>query len=148
MNTRNLVISVGIGGGAMGLLSAMPLISMGNCLLCLWVWAGAIFGVAIYAHMEGTPITQSEGALIGALSGLVGAVVVGGLSLLFGAAAMALFASMGITDSDQLLSQLAGQGIGLVAGFVFNIVLYPLIGALAGLIGTELFGKPGRSSAL
>jgi hypothetical protein len=64
-----------IGGLVMGVLSALPLVSAGNLCCCLWVVCGG--GVAAYLlqQNQSSPITPGDGALVGLLAGLIGAVV-------------------------------------------------------------------------
>jgi len=59
----------------MGVLSALPLISVANLCCCLWVVSGG--GAAAYVLQQGQPdpITPADGAFVGFLSGLAGAVV-------------------------------------------------------------------------
>src|SRR2546430_313842 len=59
----------------MGVLSALPLISAGNFCCCLWVISGGVVAAYVLQQNEPGPITQGDGALIGLLAGLVGAIV-------------------------------------------------------------------------
>lgn len=141
MNTRNLFISAGIGGGAMGILSGVPIINWANCILCLWVWASGILAVYIYVRMENTTLTSGQGAIIGAVAGLVGAIIASILGLMFGAASLAALSALNSSGAGDITSGLASQGIGTAVWFLIEIVIFPGFGALAGLIGVELFGK-------
>jgi hypothetical protein len=64
-----------IGGVAMGVLSALPLISAGNLCCCLWVVSGGLVAAYVLQQNQSTPISAADGALVGLLAGLVGAVV-------------------------------------------------------------------------
>ena len=55
----------------MALLSNLPLLSLGNCLLCLWVWGGGILAAWLYKRLQGT-VTVSDGGWLGVLAGLLG----------------------------------------------------------------------------
>src|SRR5262245_56891302 len=59
----------------MGVLSALPLVNLGNVCCCLWVVSGGL--VAAYVLQQGRPdaITPGEGAIVGLLAGIVGAFV-------------------------------------------------------------------------
>jgi hypothetical protein len=59
----------------MGVLSALPIIAVGNVCCCLWVISGGV--VAAYALQQGQPqpITPADGAFVGFLSGVLGAFV-------------------------------------------------------------------------
>jgi len=142
MNTRSVAISAGVGGLAAGLLSSFPGLSCLNYVLCLWVWVGGALAVYIYSRMEQKPVTSGQGAILGALSGLVGALILSALSLAFGALAMSFLAMTNREASDQLLPMFTTQGIVFVLSIFFYLIIFPGIGALAGLIGVEMFGKP------
>jgi hypothetical protein len=64
-----------IGGVVIGVLSALPLISAGNCCCCLWVIGGGAVAAYLLQQHQATPITVGEGAIVGAMAGLIGAVV-------------------------------------------------------------------------
>ena len=59
----------------MGVLSALPLVNLGNLCCCLWVVSGGL--VAAYVLQQGRPdaITPGEGAIVGVFAGIVGAFV-------------------------------------------------------------------------
>jgi hypothetical protein len=64
-----------VGALVMGVLSSLPLISVGNVCCCLWVISGGV--AAAYALQQGQadPITPADGAFVGFLAGIAGAVV-------------------------------------------------------------------------
>jgi hypothetical protein len=59
----------------MGVLSALPIISAGNFCCCLWVVSGGVIAAFLFQQNRTTPITPSDGALVGLLAGLIGALV-------------------------------------------------------------------------
>jgi hypothetical protein len=59
----------------MGVLSALPLISAGNACCCLWVVSGGVVAAYLFQQNSPAPISPSDGALVGLLAGLTGAVV-------------------------------------------------------------------------
>ena len=59
----------------MGVLSALPIIAVGNTCCCLWVVGGGFVAAYLQQQMQDTPISPADGALVGLLAGLVGAVV-------------------------------------------------------------------------
>ena len=65
----------------MGVLSAVPPVSMGNACCCLWVISGGIVAAYLLQQKEPAPITAGDGAWIGLLAGLTGALIVWGLSI-------------------------------------------------------------------
>jgi hypothetical protein len=58
----------------MGVLSALPLVAAGNCC-CLWVVGGGAIAAYLLQQHQTAPLTPADGALVGLLAGLIGAVV-------------------------------------------------------------------------
>ena len=48
------------GGLLIGVLSALPIVSAGNCCCCLWVVAGGM--LAVYLRQRGSPESKPVGA--------------------------------------------------------------------------------------
>jgi len=59
----------------MGVLSALPLISVGNACCCLWVVSGGVAAAYVLQQGQHDPITPIDGAFVGFLAGLLGAIV-------------------------------------------------------------------------
>src|SRR6058998_2832283 len=59
----------------MGVLSALPLVSLGNACCCLWVVCGGLAAAYVLQQNQPTPIAPGDGALVGLLAGIVGACV-------------------------------------------------------------------------
>jgi hypothetical protein len=59
----------------MGVLSALPIIAVGNACCCLWVVSGGVAAAYVLQQGQPQPITPADGAFVGFLSGLVGAFV-------------------------------------------------------------------------
>jgi hypothetical protein len=64
-----------MGGIVMGVLSALPIISVGNTCCCLWVISGGVVAAYLFQQNRTTPMTPGDGALVGLLAGLIGALV-------------------------------------------------------------------------
>jgi hypothetical protein len=64
-----------IGGLVMGVLSALPIISAGNICCCLWVVSGGVVAAYLLQQNQHAPITPGDGAVVGLLAGLIGALV-------------------------------------------------------------------------
>jgi hypothetical protein len=64
-----------IGGVVIGLLSGLPFVKLGNVLCCLWIIVGGALASYLYIKKSPTPVNIGEGAMIGALAGVVGTVV-------------------------------------------------------------------------
>lgn len=150
MNIRSLLMSGAIAGIFIALFSNLPLIYLGNCLACLWLWSGGIFGAWLYRRLQGrgssTTLTGSQGAVFGLLSGFVGAIVGTVLGAIFGGAGLSTWL---VSQSSSAEDLIGGTALSfLTAGYLsilalcFNIFIYPLFGAIGGAIGGVIFGKP------
>ena len=64
-----------IGGLVVGVLSALPLIYVGNLCCCLWIISGGVVAAYLLQQSQTAPIVASDGALVGLLAGIVGAFV-------------------------------------------------------------------------
>jgi len=63
------------GGMFLGFFSTLPFISAGNCLCCMWVLMGGGIATMLLVKQRPTGITYGDGAFVGVLSGLFGAIV-------------------------------------------------------------------------
>jgi len=148
MNTRSFLLSALIGGAVIGVLANLPLLNLINCFLCIWVWLGGIFTVYLYQRFQkgGPSITAGQGAGLGAVAGLIGAFVGVIVYALTSFISMPIFTSLARffeVEGDLPFQSggLWGVFISAFFFFTFDAVLYPLFGALSGLIGASLFKK-------
>ncbi len=147
------------GGLFMGVLSALPIISLGNCC-CLWVMGGGAVTAYLSQHGSPDPIQLGEGALGGFLSGIFGAVVYAVVSLPIQLVTAPLQRGM----MDRLIESAAdvppevremieslGSGgvVTMLVGFVFILVLGMVFSTLGGLLGALIFRStpPAESAA-
>lgn len=149
----NRTQSVLIGGLVVGLLSTSVL-GLINLLCCAGVIIGAMIGVWHYTEEHQITIPSGQGALIGTLCGVVGAVVAGVLNqilIVIGldfAQAMqeSMVQNFGMS-ADQLeqMQQMQGSQQGsllwIIGGTLFNMVLFAVFGAVGGAIGASVFQK-------
>jgi hypothetical protein len=147
MNTRSLFLSALIAGVVIGLLGNLPVLNLINCFLCIWVWVGGFLAVMLYRRYEqGVSPTTGQGAGIGALAGLIGAVVGIMVNLLTSFISAPVYGS--IADLLNIQGDLpfqSGNFVGaLISAFFFfalDVVLYPIFGALSGMITASLTKK-------
>ncbi len=148
--SQALLQPVLFGGLFMGVLSALPIISLGNCC-CLWVMGGGAVTAYLTQHGRPDPIQLGEGAFGGFLSGVFGAVVYAVVSLPIQLVTAPLQRGMmdGLLESAadvppevrEMIESL-GSGGGVVAilvGFVFILVLGMVFSTLGGLLGALIF---------
>ena len=64
-----------LGGVFIGVLSALPIISAGNFCCCLWVLSGGALAAYLLQQNQSSPVDAGDGAIVGLLAGLIGAVV-------------------------------------------------------------------------
>ena len=146
LNSRSLLIAAAIAGVGMAVLSAIPIISLVNCLLCGWVWGGAIFAVWLYKRYEnGAPVTPGQGVVIGLVAALIGAVINWLLAALMGGASAAALGpaldQLPDAESRQMLRDLVASGGFSILGLLFSLVIYSIFGVVGGLIGSAIFGN-------
>ncbi|NBB75233.1 MAG: DUF4199 family protein [Bacteroidetes bacterium] len=149
----NRTQSVLIGGLVVGLLSTSVL-GLINLFCCAGVIIGAVVGVWHYTDDHQITIPSGQGALIGALCGVVGAVIAGVLNqilIVIGldfAQAMqeSMMQNFGMSADqlEQMRQMQRGQQGGLlwiIGGTLFNMVLFAVFGAIGGAIGASVFQK-------
>ena len=150
MNTRSFLLSALIGGLVTGILGNLPLLNLINCALCVFAWLGGILAVILYKrYQRGGPVaTVGQGAGLGALSGLIGAVVGAVVYAITSPLSFPLFSSLARflqIEGDLPFTRGATLWEILATAFFFLIVdaiLYPIFGALAGLITASIMKEP------
>jgi hypothetical protein len=146
-----------LGGLAAGVLSALPLVSAGNCCCCLWVVGGGVLAAYLLQQGRPTAIDTGDGALVGLLAGIVSAVVTSVLSVPI-ALAFGPFQAQIVErlvqnlpnvppEMDSVLESLRSGGVGAVGtviSFFFMLVFGVIFSTIGGLIGAVLCrrGKP------
>jgi hypothetical protein len=63
-----------LGGLFIGVLSALPIVSAGNCC-CLWIFGGGVLTAYLDQQQDPRPMTAGRGAYNGFLAGVIGAFV-------------------------------------------------------------------------
>lgn len=142
------------GGLFIGVLSALPIVQVGNCCCCLWIVTGGV--LAAYLRQQQTPyaIQASEGALVGLMSGLIGGVLTVIISIPMHAITGPLQQSMmdwvlsrnpdmpaEFRDAIQRASGDALNPLSLTLSLVYYLVVGVVFGMLGGLLGAAVFKK-------
>jgi len=142
-----------IAGAVAGLLSGLPFFSLFNCVCCLWILGGAAMAVMLLAKDSPGILKPSDGAIVGALTGIVAAVVHTVLTL-------AIKPNMEAT-ARQVQEWLSRLGYEMpsnfdsmlergsafmsptwaILGLFVTAAMYAVIGVLGGIIGVSLFGR-------
>ncbi len=63
-----------LGGVAIGVLSALPVINIANCC-CAWILFGGALAAYLMQQNHPEPVDAGDGAIVGLLAGVVGAFV-------------------------------------------------------------------------
>ena len=144
-----------VGGLVIGVLSALPVISMGNCLCCAWVVLGGVVATYLLQQAQPTAIDGVDAAVTGAMAGAIGAVFAALIAIPIqmltgpmGADVLQRILDQGSSDmSPELrgtLRSLARGGVGgviSVLSFLLSLCINAIFASLGGLIGMAIF-KP------
>jgi hypothetical protein len=142
----------------MGVLSALPLIYVGNACCCLWVIAGGLVAAYVLQQNQAAPISPGDGALVGLLAGLFGAVVQAVVSipidLIVGPMQRAVLQRVldmtGNMPSDmrEVLERVSREGLSPAwfalrwfIGLVFWLFVGAIFSTVGGVIGAAVFKK-------
>jgi hypothetical protein len=158
MNQDSFLKSALIGGVALGVLSALPVLGAVNCLCCAWVIGGGMLAAHLYVRDSPTPVTLGTGVLLGLLAGAIGAVV----DTLFAIPIhMALRGSAEMTEqmrewadeipnlpeqSREILRTITSGGMAVgsflfVVTAFFKLIVYGAVAMIGGALGVALFEK-------
>ncbi len=137
-----------IGGVILGVLSALPLVQ--TCC-CIWALVGGLIAANMYIKASPNPVTPADGAIVGAIAGAIGAVliiVVGiPLQLIFGAATMSMMGGL-MQNADpsqaaqfqQAMAGSLGFGRAILNGLLYSVIAV-IFSAVGGLLGVAIFEK-------
>jgi len=141
------------GGVFMGVLSALPLVSVGNCC-CLWVIGGGVLAAYLLQQNHAYPLTAADGALVGLLGGLIGGVIYVVLSIpiemAMGPFQQQLMEKILSSNPDfpqesrEMIERMANRSVtavGIVFRLVFGVCVGAIFGMLGGLLGVAIFKK-------
>ena len=136
-----------LGGGALGLLlvftvllSALPFGRFVGCCNCLWPIAAGVLATMFYVKNSPKPATIADGAILGALAGVVGGLIylVIGLPLSF------LIMGVGAMEAQmrQFNPEMAIPGaLLMIIGGLIGFVVFVVLATLGGVIGIPIFEK-------
>ena len=136
-----------LGGVAIGVLSALPVINIANCC-CAWILFGGALAAYLMQQNHPEPISVGDGAIVGLLAGIIGAFV---WLLLFVplAAVLAPFqsgmvqrmmrSSNNMPPEVRAMLDSFGSGGAIGIGVVFYFFAMLFVGSVFGMIG-GLFG--------
>ena len=155
-----------LGGACLGIASAVPVVNWFNCACCLWVIAGG--GLSVFYYLRKTPsgaspLSYADGALLGLLAGLTGAVIetvvsiplhflLGGLD-----AGFKELVQEAIRETPDMPPWVAEMATRMMAGgftlglllveLLINLFIYGIFAAIGGLLGIAIFQKAPPASS-
>jgi hypothetical protein len=146
-----------MGGLVMGVLSALPLI---NICCCLWIISAGLIAAYLLQQNQSEPITPGDGAIVGLLAGIAGALVQFVVSIPIGLLMAPIERSMMQRAAEmagnmppafrELLESYGGQRQGLsvfaivvirLFSLFFALILGGLFSTLGGLVGAVVFRR-------
>jgi hypothetical protein len=142
-----------LGGLFAGVLSALPFVNMANCC-CLWVIAGGVMAAYIMQQNHPLPVTLGNGASVGLLAGIFGAIITFAAATLirqlFGPMLPGFVAAPGTfrTRRDMppevrdVMRSIGPHALAILSGILF-VVIELVFSTLGGLFGALAFRKAG-----
>ncbi|HEX8149308.1 MAG TPA: hypothetical protein VF591_19150 [Pyrinomonadaceae bacterium] len=139
-----------IGGVILGVLSAIPAV---NYCCCIWALVGGLIAANLYIKSSPNPVAPADGAVVGALAGVVGVVlivVIGiPLQLVLGTALMSVMQGVmqnaDPRQAEQFREAMAASGgitiFSAIKGALITGVTAVIFSAVGGLLGVALFEK-------
>ena len=141
-----------VGGLVGGALSALPIVAAGNLCCCLWVVTGGVVAAYLLQQRQPAPITPGDGAMVGLLAGLAGAVVYLAISVPINILIAPIEREMVTRMMDRLgtmppeFREYANRSgaisvVFTIFDFVMRLFLGALFSTIGGLLGSVIFAK-------
>lgn len=141
-----------IGGVLLGLLSVIPFVNFLNVCCCLWAILGGMLASYLYIKNSPTPASTGDGAVLGALAGIIGAVIslIVGIPISYAMGPtmrnmlLGMIENMDPQQADLMRRQLEMSGDSIVPVIINSLIVAVLLfvfSIIGGLIGTALFEK-------
>jgi hypothetical protein len=143
-----------------GVLSALPIIYLGNACCCLWIVTGGVVAAYVLQQDQPAALRPADGALVGLLAGVIGAVVAlvvsipidliaapleRGLVQRFRDAAVDMPPELRDAIDNMINNRERGGTLGVivirVASFFLSLFVGSAVSAVGGLLGAVIFGR-------
>lgn len=163
MQKPGKIIPILIGALMIVVISSFPVLNFINFFFCAGVIAGSIAGVYYYNKKlvpASLPLTYKDGAIIGGVSGFLGAVIsiiivifavllLKILNIDFASVVEEIFRKFGLPAhrsglSHRMIDEYREHGFSITHIILVTIaygITYPLFGIIGGIIGTAYFNK-------
>ena len=140
-----------IGGVVLGILSVIPLVNILNVCCCLWAIIGGLLATKLFVDSSPVPASAGDGAVVGALAGLVGAVIVLIIGIPVSIATqgmtqaffLSMIQSLDPAQAEMVRAQMAAGSTvagAIINGFILAVMLF-IFSIIGGLLGIPLFEK-------
>ena len=144
------------------LLSSLPFVSAGNCLCCTWVLGGGALATLLLTKQRPSGVALGDGAFVGVLSGLFGAVVATLVSIPVRILSARFFASQQQAMEDalreigaegpmrDLMLRVASPEISattLLFTFFMNLLVYSLFAMIGGILTVAVLERRKRTGS-
>jgi hypothetical protein len=148
-----MIRSAALGGLFIGVLSALPILGAANCCCCLWIVCGGALASYLETQTKNRSLTGGEGAAVGALAGVFGAMVWLPVMILieavFSPLQRAVLGEVLRTARDmppEMRDMLEswtepGTPLRIVFGFFLQLFIGTIFSAIGGLLGAMYFKK-------
>ena len=147
-----------VGALVSGALSALPIVAAGNLCCCLWVVSGGVVAAYLLQQRQSTPITLGDGAMVGLLAGLGGAVVYLAIAVPINILIAPIEREMVTRMMDRLgdvppqfrdyANRSGAMSVAFtIIDFVMRLFLGALFSTLGGLLGAAIFAKKAPPAA-
>jgi hypothetical protein len=152
---RTFLQPAAIGGLTTGLLSALPVIALGNCCCCLWVVGGGLVAAYFLQQRMAGPLGLADGALVGLLAGVIGAFVYVIVSIPFTIMLQSMhrqtleqFINGGAVPVEfrDYLARYASGAIGVAVSFIVMLIGGIIFSTIGGLVGAAVFSRQQPSA--
>jgi len=131
-------------------LSALPVVNLGNACCCLWVICGGVLGAYLDQQNDPRPITVGRGAFTGFISGIIGSLVWLIVSIVVNILMAPIqrrladdFARNARDLPPEVRTMLesfgANPSIGMVFGFIVMLFCGVIFATLGGVLGAAFF---------
>jgi hypothetical protein len=139
-----------LGGLFAGVLSALPFVNMANCC-CLWMIAGGVMAAYLMQLNHPWPISVGQGAAVGFLAGLSGAIITLVLDIPIRAFVAPLLPEFGTfrtrrgdmpPEVRDALRTIGPQALAILGGLIF-FAIELIFSTIGGLFGALVFRKAG-----
>lgn len=125
-----------LGGLVVGLLSSIPIL---NYCCCIWAIGGGVLAAFLYMKSSPTPISTGDGAVVGALAGVVGGLIY----LIIGVPIAYFFGAQAMEDAftrSGMHVPFTGPMLFIVGGLIGALCLL-IMAVIGGLIAVPILEK-------